>query len=107
MKKRKEEHYSFLEPGEMPRAKASLVFAAGSLGILLLGMLLAYLFQGKAPLFLGAAGLVGALCALYAFLLGLIALARKESRQRFCIAATLSSGIMVIVWLTVFLNGLR
>ena len=107
MAKRREERYTFLEPGDMPRAKASLVFAAGSLGMLLLCFLLAYLFQGKAPLFLGAAGLVGALCAVYAFILGLIALAKKESRQRQRIVATLCSGVMVIVWLTVFLNGLQ
>ena len=90
----------------MPRAKASLLFSAGSLGILLITLVLAYAFQGKAPMVVGAAALVGALCAVYAFIIGLIALARHESRHRVCVAATLFSGVMTIIWLTVFLNGL-
>ena len=101
-----EQRYTFLDPGDMPRAKASIFFSAGSLGILLLMLLLAYLFQGKAPLVVGAAALAGALCAGYAFIIGLIALARHESRHRLCVTATLFSGVMTIIWLTVFLNGL-
>ena len=107
MAEKKNEHrYTFLDPGDMPRAKASILFSVGSLGILLLLFLVAYLLQGKTPLAVGAAALVGALCAVYAFIIGLIALARHESRHRLCVTATLFSGIMVIIWLTVFLNGL-
>lgn len=104
--KKQEEKYTFLEPGEMPRAKASLVFAAVSLAIFLVSLLLTWGFDGKAGMALGALGLVGALLADYAFVIGLLALARRESRQRQCLAAAICSGLMAIVWLTVFLNGI-
>ena len=105
--RRKEKgRYTFLERGEMPRAKASLLFSAASLGILLVMMLLAYLLQGKAPLAIGAAGLVGLLMAGYAFAIGIKALSRHESKHRVCVAAATFSGLMSIIWLTVFLNGL-
>ena len=54
-----------------------------------------------------AVGLVGALFALFAFIIGMIALAKRESRYRLCVAAAIISGLMMIIWLTVFLNGIR
>ena len=106
-KKKESGRFTFLEPGGIPRAKASILFSAGSLGILLLTILLAWIFQGKAGLILGAAGLAGALCAVYAFIIGLIALIRREYRYRVCVTAAIFSGLMEIIWLTVFLNGLQ
>lgn len=38
---------------------------------------------------------------------GMIALARRESRYRLCVVSAIVSGLMMIIWLTVFLNGLR
>jgi len=105
--KKEEGTYSFLEPGDMPRANASIVFSGLSLGILLITILVASVLEGKGGLVLGAAGLVGALFALYAFIIGMLALARRESRYRLCVAASIISGLMMIIWLTVFLNGLR
>ena len=91
----------------MPRANASLVFSGLSLAILLILILVAFILEGKGGLVLGAVGLVGALFALYAFIIGMIALARRESRYRLCVTATITSGLMMIIWLTVFLNGIR
>ncbi len=105
--KKEEGTYSFLEPGDMPRANASLVFSGLSLAILLILILVAFILEGKGGLVLGAVGLVGALFALYAFIIGMIALARRESRYRLCVTATITSGLMMIIWLTVFLNGIR
>ena len=90
----------------MPRAKASIVFSGVSLLLLLVTLLFAAGLKGKAPLAIGAAALVGALCAGYAFIIGLLALTRRESRYRLCVAASIFSGLMAILWLTVFLNGL-
>ncbi len=90
----------------MPRARAAIVFSGISLVLLLVTLLLAAALKGKAPLALGAAALVGALCAAYAFIIALRALTRRESRYRLCVAAAIFSGLMSILWLTVFLNGL-
>ena len=105
--KKEEGTYSFLEPGDMPHANASIVFSGLSLGILLITILVASVLEGNGGPVLGAAGLVGALFALYAFIIGMLALARRESRYRLCVAASIISGLMMIIWLTVFLNGLR
>ena len=105
--KKQEDTYSFLEPGDMPRANASLVFSGLSLAVLLITILVASVLEGKGGQVLGAAGLVGALFALYAFIIGMRALARRESRYRLCVTAAITSGLMMIIWLTVFLNGVR
>ena len=97
--------YSFLDPGDLPRANASLIFSGISLGILLLSILIAAVEEGQGGLPLGAFGLVGALLALYAFIIGMVALTRRESRYRLCVVAAITSGVMMIIWLTVFLNG--
>ena len=91
----------------MPRANASILFSGLSLAILLITILAAFLMGGQGGLILGAAGLTGALFALYGFVIGMIALARRESRYRLCVVSAILSGLMMIIWLTVFLNGLR
>ena len=105
--KNEKRKYTFLEPGDMPRAKAAILFSLISLLILLATLLIARIFKGKAGLALGAAALVGALCAGYAFIIGLKALSRRESRHRLCVTAAISSGLMAIIWLTIFLSGLQ
>ena len=105
--KKGEDTYSFLEPGDMPRANASIIFSGISLAILLISILIASIMEGQGGMVLGAAGLAGALFALYAFIIGMLALARIESRYRLCVAAAIISGLMMIIWLTVFLNGVR
>ncbi len=100
------EKYTFLEKEDIPRARASLLFTLASLVILLVSLVAAYFLEGKAGIVLGAAGLAGALMAVYAFVIALIALARRESKFQFCVTAAICSGLMTIVWLTVFLNGL-
>ena len=105
--KKEEGTYSFLEPGDMPRANASLIFSGLSLAILLIMIFVAAVLEGQGGPVMGAAGLVGALFALYAFIIGMIALAKRESRYRLCVVAAITSGLMMIIWLTVFLNGVR
>ena len=105
--KKEEGTYSFLEPGDLPRANASLIFSGLSLAILLIMIFVAFVMEGQGGLVLGAAVLVGALFALYAFIIGMIALAKRESRYRLCVVAAITSGLMMIIWLTVFLNGVR
>ena len=83
----------------MPRANASILFSGLSLAILLITILAAFLMGGQGGLILGAAGLTGALFALYGFVIGMIA--------RLCVVSAIVSGLMMIIWLTVFLNGLR
>ncbi len=107
MKKEGKNTYTFLEPGDMPRANAAILFSGLSLAILLITILAAFFLGGKGGMILGAAGLAGALFALYAFVIGMIALARRESRYRLCVVSAIVSGLMMIIWLTVFLNGLR
>lgn len=105
--KKEEGTYSFLEPGDMPRANASIIFSGLSLAILLIMIFVAFVMEGQGGPVMGAVGLVGALFALFAFVIGMIALAKRESRYRLCVAAAIISGLMMIIWLTVFLNGIR
>ena len=99
--------YSFLETNDMSRPKAAIWFSVLSAILLVVDLLVSWAMEGSAPLFFGAAGLVGALSALYALIIALIALSRREARYRTCVAAALFSGIMAILWLTVFLSGLQ
>ena len=107
MKREIKDTYTFLEPGEMPRANAAILFSGISLAILLILIIVAFAMDGNAGLTAGAAGLAGALFAVYAFIIAMIALAKRESRYRLCVTAAIISGLMLIIWLTVFLNGLR
>lgn len=99
--------YSALKPKSSKEGKISLGMAVLSGGLLLFCVIASALSAGKGTAYIGAVGLGAGLFALYGTVLGLKALQEKKNRSRLTIAGAIISGILFVLWLAVFIIGLK
>ncbi len=99
--------YTFIVQDNGVNAKASIVISLISAALMGILILIAFLVQGQAGMAIGAVGLIGALLAVYAFILGMRALVRRECDFRLASVSGILSGILVIFWLALVLLGLH
>lgn len=99
--------YQFLKKKEAPDAKLSIWFSLASLVTLIILTLVSFAYEGNGGTALGAVGLLAALVAFYAFYLGMRVLVKRDPEYRLPAFSAVFSGTMSIVWIAMFLWGLR
>ena len=97
--------YTFLEKDNARGARLAILLSVISLAVMPLLFLLSFFGIGKGHTVLGGIGLAAGLLAIYSFVLGLRALAKRDSHIRIAAAATILSGIVSIAWVAVFILG--
>ena len=97
--------FSFYKKETATDAKVSLALSGISLVAVLVLVILSSRGIAADRGILGAVGLAAALLSVYAFFLGIRTLARRDSRIRIAAAATIAAGVMVILWVALFLAG--
>ena len=93
-----------------PEAKggvAALLMAALSTLLFLVAVIISYVYAGEAGIVLGAIGLSGLLLALVGFFIGIKSFSEKERSYKFTTLASIANGIIAIVWLGLYLVGIR
>jgi hypothetical protein len=99
--------YSFTQKNESKEGLEALILSGLSFAAFLVLCILAFAFSGEGGTVLGAVGLVAMLMALYGAYLGLKGLAGRTVKKRYAASGTICAGIMSIVWLAVFLVGVK
>ncbi len=99
--------YSFTQKNESKEGLEALIFAGISFASFLILSILSFAFLGGGGTVLGAVGLVAMLLALYGCYLGLKGLARRGMRKRYAASGTICAGVVAILWLAVFLVGVK
>lgn len=99
--------YSFAGKKEAKEGRGAIVLSAIALALFFASMLISYFTEGNAGILVGAFGLFSFMCSLYGFYLGISVL--KTRRKGYTIAAigSISSGLVAIIWLSMFLMGLK
>ncbi len=97
--------YTFLKKDSAHGTGLAITLSVISLATMLLLFLLSFFGVGKGYTILGAVGLAAGLLALYAFMLGIRALAKRDSHIRRAAATTILSGVVSIAWIAVFILG--
>ena len=85
---------------------ASTVFAGISLGIFCAAALCALIFHGKGGMYLGALGLIAIGLSAYGFVVGLKSFSEKNRDQLFCKIGAVGNGVLMVIWLALFLVGI-
>lgn len=80
-------------------------FAAISFGLFIFGILLSFIFKGKADLPLGAIGWMGIIFSIYGFLKGIESFSEEKKSHRYSVAGSIFNGIFAVVWFALFLVG--
>lgn len=98
--------YSFAPDANAKGGVAAAVAAAVSLTLLVVSSVVSFAFEGEGGYYLGAAGLFSFLLSVYGFYLGIKSFSEKHVNHRYSIIGSLSSGILAVLWLGIFLAGI-
>ena len=99
--------YSFTRDHEAKEGLEALVLSGISFAAFIVLAIISFAFSGNGGAVLGAAGLVAMLLAVYGCYLGLKGLAEKNTGHRFAAIGTIFAGVMSIIWLALFLVGVK
>ena len=99
--------YSFTKKEEAQEGRTALLMAAVSLGLFLLLSLISFACGGKGGTALGAFGLFAMLLALYGCYTGCKSFGKQSRLPRLSIIGAIASGAMFILWLALFLVGVK
>lgn len=103
---RKRFKYAFAGKKEAEGGLASLTYAGLSLGIFLVSAVSAFITRGNNGILFGALGLAAMLFALCGFVTGLVSFSEKDRKHRGSVIGSLISGILAVIWLSLYLIGI-
>ena len=98
--------YDFAKKKHSEKGVTSSVFAGIYLGIFCIAAICSLAFHGKGGLYLGAMGLIAIGLSIYGFILGLKSFSEKNRDQLFCKIGAAGNGVLMVIWLGLFLLGL-
>ncbi|MCQ2509797.1 MAG: hypothetical protein MJ116_04975 [Lachnospiraceae bacterium] len=99
--------YSFAGKKEVREGRGAIVLSTLALALFFISIIISYISEGNAGVIVGAFGLFSILCAVYGFSVGISVLKSKKKGHTIAAIGSISSGIVAILWLTVFLMGLK
>ena len=101
-----EKTYQFRENVQSEGGRISTVLAVLSFLLFIAAAAVSYSAQGKAGSFVGCIAFAGAAISIYGFRQGMKSFGEKNVSNRLSIIGSISCGIIMIGWLTLFLTGL-
>lgn len=99
--------YSFVKKEDAQEGRRAAWTAAVSFGLFLILSLVSFAFGGKGGNALGALGLFAMLLAFYGCYIGFKSIGRHGRMQKFSVIGSLTSGAVSILWLALFLVGVK
>lgn len=101
----KRQKYKFTKKEYAKKGIFSSVLAAVSLFLFLTACVLSFGFRGAAGVYVGGIALMAMLFSVYGFYTGLSGFSEKNCSHVFCIAGAIANGILMVIWLALFLIG--
>ena len=96
--------YAFVKKRESRRGKISVVLAIISV-LLFIAAMAVDIWEVPVPHLVGGLCLLGALLSLYGFFAGILSFSEKNRGNTTGIIGSISCGIIVIIWLGLYLTG--
>ena len=101
-----EKKYQFRENVQSEGGRISTILAVLSFLLFIAAALMSYSAQGNAGSFAGCLAFAGAAISVYGFHEGMKSFGEKNVSNRLSVIGSISCGIIMIGWLTLFLTGL-
>ena len=98
--------YSLENKNHAQMGVVSAVCAGISLGIFCVAALCSLAYHGKGGIYLGAMGLAALGISIYGFIIGLRGFSEKRKNQKFSKIGAMANGVIMFIWLALFLGGL-
>ena len=101
----KEHKFKFAKKEYTQKGKISAALAGISLGLFVVACILSFALSGKAGIYVGGIALMAMLFSVYGFYEGLSGYSDKQGSHIFCTAGAIGNGVLMVVWLALFLIG--
>ncbi len=101
-----EKRYKFRERTYSKNGRLSCFLALASFVLFIICSLISFAAGGKAGPAVGGAALMAMMLSIYGFYIGMKAMKEKENSLILPVVGSISSGIIMIGWLGLFLSGL-
>lgn len=98
--------YSFTRKKHSVKGIISTGLAGISIMLFFAASICSLAFHGNGGMYLGAMGLAGMCISVYGFILGLLSFSEKNRDQLFCKTGSVANGMLMVVWLSLFLVGI-
>lgn len=98
--------YAFAKQKHAQKGIVSSCFAGLSFTLFCISSFVSLVYHGKGGIFLGAIGLAAMGLSVYGFVLGLKSFSEKNRDQLYCKIGSVSNGILMVIWLALFLLGI-
>ena len=103
----KKQRFDFSKKAHSTGGRISLILALVSFALFGAAAAISWIKVGEAGSFVGGFGVTGLLLALYGFIVGMRSFKEKNVSPVLSVAGSIGCGIMTIVFLTLFLVGLK
>jgi hypothetical protein len=108
---KKKNKYSFAKKRHSRQGIASTVFAGISLGIFCVAALCSLIFHGKGGMYLGVLGLIAIGLSVYGFIVGLKSFSKENRAYTYSKVGAIANGavgngVLMVIWLALFLIGI-
>lgn len=97
--------YSFTKKKEAGKGKLSVGLAVASFLLFAGSVMLAFFLEGSYGFLVGGTGLFATLLSVYGFIMGLMSFSEEEKSHRTSIIGSIANGVIMIMWLGVYLTG--
>lgn len=101
----KRQKYKFAKKEYAKKGVFSSGLAAVSLLLFVASCVLSLGFRGAAGVYVGGIALMAMLFSVYGFYTGLAGFSEKNCSHAFCIVGAIANGILMVIWLALFLVG--
>lgn len=104
--RRETARYKFAKKEYAQKGILSSILAGATMALFIISCFLSFCFRGAAGVFLGGIALTAMLLSVYGFYMGLSGFSEKDCSHAFCISGAIANGVMMVIWLALFLIGI-
>ena len=98
--------YKFAKKEYAQKGILSSILAGVTLGLFIISCFLSFCFRGAAGVYVGGLALTAILLSVYGFYIGMSGFSEKGCSHAFCISGAIANGVMMVIWLALFLIGI-
>ena len=102
----KRQKYKFAKKEYAQKGILSTILAGVTLVLFVIAAFLSFCFRGAAGVFVGGIALMAMLLSVYGFYMGMSGFSEKKCSHVFCISGAIANGVLMVIWLALFLIGI-
>ncbi|MDO4478634.1 MAG: DUF6142 family protein [Lachnospiraceae bacterium] len=103
----KSQRFVFVKKKHAKGGREATILAAVSAVLFVAAIIISWFSGGKAGVIVGGMALVACLLGIFGFVVGMKSFQEPDVSPLFSIIGSIGSGVIVVIWLTLFLAGIR